>query len=38
MDIDGNEIGTIQHHPAPSLAPQAYSYPQGPGNNFVFFI
>ncbi|XP_055903601.1 mothers against decapentaplegic homolog 4 isoform X2 [Eupeodes corollae] len=28
MDIDGNDIGTIQHHPSP-LGPQGYGYPQG---------
>lgn len=30
MDIDGNDIGTIQHHPSP-LGPQGYGYPQGSG-------
>lgn len=31
MDIDGNDIGTIQHHPS-TLGPQGYAYPQGPGD------
>ncbi|XP_017473381.1 PREDICTED: mothers against decapentaplegic homolog 4 isoform X2 [Rhagoletis zephyria] len=29
MDIDGNDIGTIQHHPSQLVGP-GYGYPQGP--------
>ncbi|XP_037949381.1 mothers against decapentaplegic homolog 4 [Teleopsis dalmanni] len=29
MDIDGNDIGTIQHHPSQLVGP-GYVYPQGP--------
>lgn len=30
LDLDGNDIGTIQHHPAAIGAPQGYApYPQG---------
>lgn len=32
MDIDGNDIGTIQHHPTQMVGPGGYGYPpQGPG-------
>ncbi|XP_017847953.1 mothers against decapentaplegic homolog 4 isoform X1 [Drosophila busckii] len=32
MDIDGNDIGTIQHHPTQMVGPAGYGYPpQGPG-------
>ncbi|XP_034665169.1 mothers against decapentaplegic homolog 4 isoform X3 [Drosophila subobscura] len=30
MDIDGNDIGTIQHHPTQMVGPGGYGYPQGP--------
>ncbi|XP_065368967.1 mothers against decapentaplegic homolog 4 isoform X2 [Calliphora vicina] len=32
MDIDGNDIGTIQHHPSQMVGPPGggYGYPQGP--------
>lgn len=30
MDIDGNDIGTIQHHPSQLVGP-GYGYPQGAG-------
>lgn len=30
MDIDGNDIGTIQHHPSQLVGP-GYGYPQGGG-------
>lgn len=30
MDIDGPDIGTIQHHPAP-MQSQGYGYQSGPG-------
>lgn len=35
MDIDGADIGTIQHHPAPA---PGYGYQQGSGklNSFLF--
>lgn len=38
MDIDGTDIGTIQHHPAP-LPLQGYgSYQQGAGNMEILFL
>lgn len=30
MDMDGSDLGTIQHHPARMGGPQGYGY--GPGN------
>lgn len=33
MDIDGTDIGTIQHHPAPT---SGYGYQQGSGKLSVF--
>ncbi|XP_061397991.1 mothers against decapentaplegic homolog 4 isoform X1 [Musca vetustissima] len=35
MDIDGNDIGTIQHHPSQMVGPPGggYGYPQGPVND-----
>lgn len=33
MDMDGSDLGTIQHHPAPMGGPQGYGY--GPGNWIV---
>ncbi|XP_030369415.1 mothers against decapentaplegic homolog 4 isoform X3 [Scaptodrosophila lebanonensis] len=35
MDIDGNDIGTIQHHPTQMVGPGGYGYPQGPGEYAV---
>ncbi len=38
MDIDGTDIGTIQHHPAPT---SGYGYQQGSGklqNLFIYFL
>lgn len=42
MEIDGNDIGTIQHHPSQMVGPGGYGFPQGPGKlkkkkNFSFF-
>ncbi|XP_041674667.1 mothers against decapentaplegic homolog 4 isoform X2 [Drosophila eugracilis] len=35
MDIDGNDIGTIQHHPTQMVGPGGYGYPQGPSEYAV---
>lgn len=43
MDIDGNDIGTIQHHPSQMVGPPGggYGYPQGPGKKelkYFFYL
>ena len=40
MDIDGNDIGTIQHHPSQMVGPPGggYGYPQGPGKEIIQFL
>ena len=35
MDIDGTDLGTIQHHPSP-IPGQGYNYQPGPQGNFFF--